>query len=323
MEKTNFACSVPRIGVIGLGGQSAFLSTPHFPAPGETVSCSGLFFELGGKGYNQAVACARMGVSTVFIGAVGKDDNGKACCRELLQAGITPCLIEKDVPTAYAVITTDASGENTVCVYPGAAKELTPEDLRQDSVMAQLRTCTCLLLQNELTVACLEEACRIGKELGIPVILNPAPAKQLNWSMLKKCRLITPNYGEAVQLAGLSARDEPDGQTLVQIFRKKGISQAVITMGAQGAILMDGDTVRRIPAFSLDTPVDTTGAGDTFNGYLAGGLALGMTLYEASCMATVASGISVTRSGAVAGIPVRAEVDLYYQSAVPFFEKYQ
>lgn len=323
MEKTNFACAVPKIGVIGLGGQSAFLSTPHFPAPGETVSCSNLFFELGGKGYNQAVACARMGVSTVFIGAVGKDDNGKACKRELLREGITPCLIEKEIPTAFAVINTDAEGENTVCVYPGAAKELTPEDLRQASVMEQLRTCTCLLLQNELTAACLEEACRIGKELGIPVILNPAPAMQLNWSMLKKCRLITPNYGEAVQLAGLSDQDEPDGQTLVQVFRRKGISQAVITMGAQGAILMDGDTVRRIPAFSLDTPVDTTGAGDTFNGYLAGALALGMTLYEASCMATVASGISVTRRGAVAGIPAREEVELHYQTAVPFFEKYQ
>lgn len=323
MKKTGFETPTPKVGIIGLGGQSAFMATPHFPVPGQTVSCSRLFFELGGKGYNQAVACTRMGVPTVFIGAVGRDDNGKACEQELLQEGITPCLIEKDIPTAFAVITTEAGGENTVCVYPGAAKELTPEDLRQPHVMEQLSTCTCLLLQNELTIACLEEACRIGKELGIPVILNPAPAKDLGWSVLKKCQLITPNYGEAVQLAGFSQKETPEAETLVQIFRKKGISRAVITMGAQGAILMDQDAVYRIPSFSLELPVDTTGAGDTFNGYLVGALASGMTLYEAACLATVASGISVTRPGAVAGIPRREEVDRHYQSAIRFFEKYR
>ena len=323
MKNTVIETSAPKVGVIGLGGQSAFLSTHRFPTPGETVSCSQLFFELGGKGYNQAVACVRMGIATVIIGAVGKDDNGKACEQELRREGIIPCLIEKDVPTAYAVILTDKAGENTVSVYPGAAKLLTPQDLRQERVMSHLRTCTCLLLQNELSSDCLEEALRIGKELDIPVILNPAPANGVGWDILKKCYLITPNYGEALLLTGIPAEKNPDAETLTQIFRKKGVSRAVITMGGQGAVLMEGENVQMIPAFSLELPVDTTGAGDTFNGYLAGGIASGLDLHKAACLATVASGISVTRRGAVAGIPARAEVEQHYQNALRFFEKYR
>lgn len=309
----------PKIGVIGLGGQSAFLTSAHLPKPGQTVSCTDLFFELGGKGYNQAIACARMGVDTVFVGAVGDDAYGKACKSELEAEGITACLIQKPVPTAFAVITTAQNAENTVSVYPGAAKALEPEDLRQAAVMDVLQDCSCLLLQNELSRSCLEEACRIGKELGIPVYLNPAPADGLSWDILKKCHLITPNYGEALLLAGVSSDERPDGETLARIFRKKGISRAVITLGAQGALLMEQDDIRMIPSFSFELPVDTTGAGDTFNGYLVGGLMSGMGLYEAACLATVASGISVTRHGAAGSIPFMAEVDANYQKAKQFF----
>lgn len=309
----------PKIGVIGLGGQSAFLSTDHLPVPGQTVACTDLFFELGGKGYNQAIACARMGVDTVFVGAVGNDAYGDACAAELEAEGITACLVRKPVPTAFATITTAQNAENTVAVFPGAAKALTPEDLRTPYVMDALKQCSCLLLQNELARPCLEEACRIGKELGIPVYLNPAPAVGLSWDILKKCQLITPNYGEALLLAGISPEEKPDGQTLAKIFRKKGITRAVITLGAQGALLMEGESTQMIPSFSFEVSVDTTGAGDTFNGYLVGGLVSGMGLYEAACLATVAAGISVTRHGAAGSIPFMAEVDANYQKAKQFF----
>lgn len=310
----------PRIGVIGLGGQSAFLSAERLPSPGQTVSCNDLFFELGGKGYNQAIACARMGVDTVFVGAVGNDAYGEACAAELRENGITACLVKKNVPTAFATITTAQNAENTVAVFPGAAKALTPEDLRTPYVMDELKQCTCLLLQNEIARPCLEEACRIGKELGIPVYLNPAPAEGLSWDILKKCQLITPNYGEALQLAEFTAKDILDGETLAKIFKKKGIARAVITMGAQGALLMEQDEVKMIPSFSFEVSVDTTGAGDTFNGYLVGGLASGMSLYEAACLATVAAGISVTRHGAAGSIPFIAEVNSNYQKAKQFFK---
>ena len=303
----------PKIGVIGLGGQSAFLSAEHFPAPGETVSCRKLFFELGGKGYNQAVACARMGVDTLFIGAVGRDDNGKACREDLIRQGVIPCLIEKEIPTAYAVIMTDSGGENTVCVFPGAAKLLTPEDLRSDEVMTQLRECTCLLLQNELSIACLLEACKIGKELEIPVIFNPAPAENIPIDAILDGTLITPNYGEAKHLTGFSEAESPTGEELAERFIKHGVSNAVITMGSQGAVVMEQGKICRVPAFCCGQAVDTTGAGDTFNGFLTAALSQGRSLQEAAGIAAVAAGISVTRPGAAGSIPSKGEVDTYYK----------
>lgn len=301
----------PKIGVIGLGGQSAFLSADHFPAPGETISCRELFFELGGKGYNQAVACAHMGVDTVFIGAIGKDSNGNACREDLLRQGVTPCLIEKDIPTAYAVILKDRSGENTVSVFPGAAKLLAPEDLRSDKVMTQLRECTYLLLQNELSADCLLEACKIGQELKTPVIFNPAPAENVPAEAIKNSALITPNYGEAKHLTGFLENEQPTGEELAERLKEQGISGAVITMGGQGALVMEQGKIQRIPAFSCGQAVDTTGAGDTFNGFLTAALSMGKNLCDAARMAAVAAGISVTRHGAAGSIPTKAEVEEY------------
>ncbi len=301
----------PKIGVIGLGGQSAFLATEHFPAPGETVSCRELFFELGGKGYNQAVACARMGVDTVFIGAVGRDDNGRACREDLIREGVIPCLIEKDIPTAYAVIMTDSSGENTVSVFPGAAKAITPEDLHSEPVFARLKECTCLLLQNELSAECLLEACKIRQELGIPVILNPAPARDIPVEAIKSSALITPNYGEAKCLTGFSEYEQPTDEELAERFVQQGVCNAVITMGGQGALIMENGKTCRIPAFSCGKAVDTTGAGDTFNGFLTAVLSLGKSLSDAARIAAVAAGIGVTRHGAAGSIPTKAEVDAY------------
>ena len=293
----------PRIGVIGLAGQSAFLRTPHLPAPGESVICDALFFELGGKGYNQAVAAARMGVDTVFIGAVGDDEYGSACERELEQEGVTPCLIRKKAPTAFATITTAADGENTVAVCPGAAKELTGEDLLVPEVEKVLKSCTMLLLQNELRADCLREAIAFANRNGIPVILNPAPAPGLPLDLLPGCDLITPNYGEALCLTGLQPEATP--AQLASALKTLGPNRSVVTMGGRGALIVSGDNPEHIPAVSFGPTVDTTGAGDTFNGVLAGAMASGYSLREAVKLAVRAAGISVTRKGAVACIPRR------------------
>lgn len=313
MKKDDEKLKKPRIGVIGLGGQSAFLSVHRFPAPGETVSCEGLFFEPGGKGYNQAIACARMGVETVFIGAVGKDDNANACREDLIRQDVIPCLIEKDIPTAYAVIMTDSSGENTVSVFPGGAKALRPEDLHSEAVYAQLKKCTCLLLQNELETACLLEACRIGQVLKIPVIFNPAPAGNIPREALLSSALITPNYGEAKHLTGFSEEAQPTGRELAERLQKQGIENAVITLGGRGALVMEQGEIFEIPAFSCGQAVDTTGAGDTFNGFLTAALALKKNLQEGAKIAAVAAGISVTRHGAAGSIPQKEEVMALYE----------
>lgn len=298
----------PKVGVIGIGGQSAFLSTDHVPAPGETVRCESLFFELGGKGYNQALACARMGVQTVFIGAVGDDVNGLACRKELEKEGIITCLIRKNEPTAYAVITVSNSGENAVEVFAGAAKKLDPMDLRMDNVHAELKDCDYLLLQNEISMPCLKEACKIAQELGIPVIWNPAPADHLAGELLQQCDLVIPNYGEAKLLTGISEDEEVSDEKLVKALRKMKLENAIVTLGARGALVMEGDTYKIFPAFSCGQTVDTTGAGDTFVGTLTACLAMGKCLTDAVQIAVVAAGISVTRHGAAGSIPNRTEI---------------
>lgn len=297
-----------KVGVIGLAGQSAFMTAEHFPQPGETISCSSLFFELGGKGFNQAVACARMGVQTVFIGAVGEDANGKECKATLEREGITTYLIKKKEPTAYAVITTDSDGENTVEVFSGAAKKLQASDLFEEKIQKELGDCDYLLLQNELSLECLEASIEMARKLDIPVIFNPAPAKNIPTGLLEKCEVLTPNYGEAKELIGFWENEQPSEKELWECFRKQKVKNAVITMGSKGALLLDESGYKNIPVFSYGTSVDTTGAGDTFNGTLTAALTMGKGLEEAIEMAVIAAGISVTRHGAAGSIPTEAEV---------------
>lgn len=305
-----------KIAVIGLTGLSAFMNTANFPKPGETVSCRSLLWEPGGKGHNQAVACARMGVQTVFIGAVGEDVYGMKCKAFLEQEGITVCLYEKKHPTAFAVITTDQTGENTVEVFGGAALKLDDKDLLSDRVQRELKDCNYLLLQNELSKECLETALELAQLYGIQVIFNPAPAEEFSPQFLKKIDLITPNYGEAKVMAGFKKEEKPDGRELWEAFRFLGISNAIVTMGSKGALVLNEKGYQLIPAFHCGTTIDTTGAGDTYNGTLAAFLALGRNVEEATYMAAVAAGISVTRGGAAGSIPGYTEVMKYAKEEV-------
>lgn len=297
--------------VIGLTGQSAFLSTRYFPNPGETITCDGLFFEPGGKGHNQAVACARTGAETMFVSAIGRDGNGEVCRRVLEQDGVQTYFVEKEVPTAYAVITTASDGENVVEVYGGAAKALQAEELDRKVIREHILKSDYLLLQNELSGECLEKAIDMAVEVSVPVILNPAPAQNLDIGILSKCWMITPNYKEAAMLAGFDSKEEPSLEELAAFFRKNKIENTVITLGGQGVLLITDSLCEKIPAFSAGTVVDTTGAGDTFNGVLAGVLAMDVPLEQAVRTAVIAAGISVTRRGAVGSIPAKAELQEY------------
>ncbi len=303
-----------KVAVIGLAGQSAFMTADHFPDPGETIACGSLFFEPGGKGYNQAIACARMGARTVFVGAVGEDANAEECRSGLEREGIVACLVKKKEPTAYAVITTVSDGENTVQVFGGASKCLEEADLYGESVLRELKDCDYLLIQNELSENCLRASLKAAEKLNIPVILNPAPAENIPAELLSRCELITPNFGEAKQLAGFSSGESPDRQELADALRKRGIKKAVVTLGGKGALLVHEEGCENIPVFSCGMAVDTTGAGDTFNGTLAAALSLGKSMKEAVRLAVVAAGISVTRKGAAGSIPNKKEVMDYYEN---------
>ncbi len=312
MMKTN-SHERPKVVVIGLGGQSAFMSTESFPYPGETVSCSSLFFEPGGKGYNQAIACARMGVQTVFVGAVGNDLNAEECKHVLEREGVIPCLVKKDIPTAYAVITTDHSGENTVQVFGGAAKHLDPDDLYQEDIAYHIKSCDYLLLQNELSSQCLTACIQFANNQHVPVILNPAPAGNIPVSLLSQCYLITPNLLEATQIFDLNTEKAQFTivtlrQKLPSLLSEFGIRNAIVTLGNQGSLLIQDNCAERIPPFSCGKVIDTTGAGDTFTGTLTGALALGKNLRDAAQIASIAAGISVTKHGAAASIPLPHEL---------------
>jgi len=296
-----------KVCVIGLVGQSAFLGATAFPQPGETISCHSLFFEIGGKGCNQALACVGMGAEAVFVGAIGKDDNGRLT-KEMFQKAALSCIFfEKDIPTAFATITTDRTGENTVAVYPGAAKELSAQDLQREDFLQTLKSSDYLLLQNELSHECLFAAIDLAGQMGIPVIFNPAPAGPDLEACLPKCSLITPNFAEAKGLLGLTGA--VSDQAVAEGFRQLGVKQGIVTDGGRGILVFTEAEYYRLPAYRAGEVVDTTGAGDVFNGALAAALARGATLREAAQRAVVAAGISVTRRGAAISVPDLREVE--------------
>ena len=300
--------SKEKVTVIGLTGQSAFFRTEQLPKPGETVACKDLFFEAGGKGHNQAVACARMGIETILISAVGKDENGRACRDALKQEGVKTCLIEKDISTAFATVTTAKDGENVVEVFSGAAGNMSGGDLLQPCILRALQDCSYLLLQNELPVECLETAITLAEQKEVKVILNPAPARNLPLEFLSRCYAITPNAGEAKILAGITGNDPITDEEWKIFVQNNGIKNLIITMGANGVLIVNDRICKKIEAYSAGQVVDTTGAGDIFNGVMTAALASGEGLERAVIAAVTAAGISVTRKGVAGSIPQKEEV---------------
>ena len=270
-----------KISVIGITGGSYFMSVDHFHESGETLSASSLFYEVGGKGMNQALAAARFGAQVSFLAAVGDDSDAKEslkCCEE---NEITPFLIKKKTPSPTAFILTDKSGENRVTVYRGA--ELSEEDVV--SFEEEIGTSDILLLQNEVPVGVNRMAVALAEKYGVRVILNPAPARQT--AISKKLFLATPNEQES------------------RFIDPSLFENTIVTLGKKGCLINGKTTVPATP----DRPVDTTGAGDTFNGVVAVCIAEGMCLEDACRFANAASGISVTRAHVIDAIPTREEIE--------------
>ena len=303
-----------KVLVVGLVGQSVFMSTDHFPLPGETIASEKLFFEPGGKGMNQAVASHKFGADTVFISAIGRDVNGQACKEEVTRFGIRSHWIEKEEPTAFGVITTDRQGENTVNVYGGAAVALTASDVKGPEIRSYIQDCDYLLLQNEFSAEVLLAFTEMAEEFQKPVVWNPAPAKRIPWEMLSRVDLITPNSGEAKVLAGFTQECQPSDEEFVTAFHNIGIKKAVITLGDRGSLMIDEKGYKRIPACIVGECIDTTGAGDCYNGTLTACLAEGKNLEESCRWAAAASGISVTRRGATACVPSYEETKTVYNT---------
>ena len=274
---------MPKVSVIGICGQSTFLTVDHFHKKGETVFTKEIFEEIGGKGINQAVAAARMGVEVSFLAAVGCDHNGDLCKQLLRKENIHDFLsVKKGIPTTFAFILVDKNGENQVTGYHGA--ELTKEDVL--SFADEICTSDFLLLQQEVPKEVNETAIRIAQKNKVPVILNPAP-EGVSPDFEGKLFAVTPNEHES------------------EFVDLKKFEHSAITLGGKGCLV---DNKTKIPA--LNVPVkDTTGAGDTFNGVLAAMLAKKCSFEEACRKGVCASSLSVTKKYVMDAIPTLADVE--------------
>ena len=270
-----------KIAVIGMAGNSAFMSVEKFHTAGETVAAKAIHFEPGGKGFNQAVAAARFGASVSFLCAVGTEYRADIESF-LVQDQIKPVLVQKQASTAFATILTDAWGANQVTVYQGPKLEVSDVALFEQDI----READILLLNNEVPLEVNEKALEIAKSSNTYVIYNPAPSVPLPERMISMTDLFTPNE-----------------------YEREGLEQAknmIVTLGAKGCLLRSTGEI--LPAIRQEKVVDTTGAGDTFNGVLAACLSAGESQISAVKTAMAAAGLSVTRKYAATAIPFAWEL---------------
>jgi ribokinase len=297
-----------RILVIGSSNTDMVIKTEKMPAPGETILGGTFLMNPGGKGANQAVAAARLGGKVTFITKRGNDLFGNQAIGLFMREGIDTQYIVKDMelPSGVALITVDASGENSIVVAPGSNGNLQPEDI--SSKILKTGKCDILLLQLEIPVKTVEYAVHTASQYGIKVILNPAPATSLPDDLFKHIWLITPNETEAEILTGIRVHDVPSAADAAESFKKKGVQNVIITLGSAGAYVRSDKFTGIVPGIKVDV-VDTTAAGDVFNGALAVAIAEGSDLEDAVQFANKAAAISVTRLGAQASAPYRKEID--------------
>ena len=305
-----------KVVVVGSTNTDMTVRVPRLPVPGETVSGGGFRVTGGGKGANQAVAAARAGAPVVFVTALGTDDIGDRAVEGLAGEGIDLRFARRvaDAPSGIALILVDDAGENVIAVAPGANAALRPEDV--EPIDAILATGDVVLVQLEIPAATVEATARIARRCGARLILNPAPARSLGDALLGAVSMITPNEHEAAQLLGHGAAGAVDPASAAAWLHARGVPDVLITLGASGVHVSAGGVATRLPAFAVDA-VDTTAAGDVFNGALAVALIEGRSAIEAARFGCAAAAISVTRPGARESAPRRGEIDAWLNRHAP------
>ena len=296
--------------VIGSSNTDMVICTGHLPLPGETVIGGTFFMNPGGKGANQAVTVARLGGRVSFICKTGSDIFGHQANQLFNEEGIDTSYVFSDTknPSGVALITVDTDAENCIVVAPGANAHLTPNDLKRSAEAVE--AADIILLQLEIPMQTVEAAAMMAYRLGKKVVLNPAPASKLSAGLLETLYAITPNETEAEAISGIRITDERTAEEAARKIASMGVCNVIITLGAKGALVFDGAHCEIVPAYKTQA-VDTTAAGDVFNGALVVALSEGRTLPEAVRFACKASAISVTRVGAQNSVPYRTEVDVF------------
>ncbi len=292
--------------ILGSINVDHIISVPYFAKPGETLTGENYRIAYGGKGANQAVAASRLGANVSFIGCIGGDAIGKAMKNAFTQDGIDTAhisSIEQEM-TGIAFIQVAQSGENSIVIARGANAYLNEQMVKQSE--EQIAQSDCLLMQLETPIPAIELAAKIAKKNGVKVVLNPAPAQHLSDDLLSQIDIITPNETEAEILTGICVTDEQSARKAAQVLHQKGIDCVMITLGAKGVFFSRKNESKIISGFCVQA-VDTTAAGDTFNGGFITALLEGQSFEEAIRFGQAAAAISVTRQGAQPSIPTKQE----------------
>ena len=300
------------IVVVGSSNTDMVVKSSRIPTPGETIVGGEFFLAAGGKGANQAVAAARLGAEVRFISRVGADAFGDQAIAGYQGDGIHTDLIARDPDhaTGVALILVDEAGENAISVASGANHAMCVEDIEHAADV--IREADILLMQLELPLSVVTRAAEIAAQAGVPVILDPAPApdEPLPESLLRNVTCMKPNESEAERLTGVHVADESSAREAASALLGMGPTCAIITMGADGALLADESGVVMVPATPI-AAVDTTAAGDAFSGALAFGWGVGLRRTEAVLLASSAGAFAATRMGAQPSLPSRSELEAF------------
>jgi ribokinase len=298
----------PSVLVVGSSNTDMAIKMDRLPKPGETILGGRFASASGGKGANQAVAAARAGGAVTFIARIGRDMFGDKAVAGFVADGISVDYVIRDQtnPSGVALIFVGRAGENSIAVASGSNGKLAPADL--EKTRNAFHHADVLVLQLETPMKTVMAAAELAAETGLRVILNPAPAQCLPASLLRRVSVLTPNQSEAELLTGVTLKGGASAARAARELLSRGVQNVIITLGSRGACVAGKETCRMIPGYKVRA-VDSTAAGDVFNGALAVALAAGKPLLEAACFANAAAAISVTRMGAQTSAPTRREIE--------------
>ncbi|NUM78796.1 ribokinase [candidate division KSB1 bacterium] len=293
--------------VIGSANMDLVVSTQRFPQPGETLFGNKFGMYPGGKGANQAVAAAKLGGEVYFLGKMGNDLFREKLCVGMRNDGVQldHLLIDPNESTGMALITVDSNGQNEIVVVSGSNMNLSPADIV--SKRALFAVAKIVLLQLEIPLDTVTQSARLAKEHGATVILNPAPARELPQELLRLVDYLTPNETEAELLTKQAVHDQTSAQTAAMKLLAQGVKNVILTLGEKGALLVNHEKAELFPAKKVQA-VDTTAAGDAFNGALAFSLANDKTVEEAIRFANTVAAYSATKMGAQSSMPTMKDV---------------
>ena len=298
------------ISILGIFVADLTFRTDRMPLKGETFIGNSFKIGPGGKGSNQAVANRRAGAETIFISKIGKDTFGEMAMKLYADEGINAEYVWEiaDMATgAASIVVNEETSENVIIVVPGAADAMVPDDL--NTAEAGIAKSAFFMASLEVPIPVMKRGLEVAKRNGVPTILNPAPAAILPDEVYGLSDYFTPNETEAAMLAGISVETVEQAESAAKIFLERGVKTAVITLGELGVYVRNAEISQHVPSFDMGEQVlDTTGAGDAFNGGFAHALAEGMSLIEAVRFGSATAAISVTRLGTAPAMPFNKEI---------------